>query len=46
VVKKTRQQHWYREELFARFIPVAVAGSYGGKDPVSSLQKDRLKIPL
>ena len=34
VVKKTHQQHWYREELFARFIPIATAGSYLGKDPI------------
>ncbi|AEI48423.1 DUF3291 domain-containing protein [Runella slithyformis] len=39
VVKKTRQQHWYREELFARFIPVAVSGSYEGKDPMGIIQK-------
>ncbi|WP_428654663.1 spheroidene monooxygenase [Runella sp.] len=35
VVKKTRQQNWYQEELFARFIPIATAGSYFGKDPVA-----------
>lgn len=34
VIKKTRQQQWYREELFARFLPIATAGSYLGKDPV------------
>lgn len=35
VVRKTRQQNWYREELFARFIPIATAGSYFGKDPLA-----------
>lgn len=44
VVKKTRQQHWYREELFARFIPIAVSGSYLGKDPLSSAKKVILAI--
>lgn len=44
VVKKTRQQHWYREELFARFIPVAVAGSYGGTDPVGNKKKVTLSV--
>ena len=34
VIKKTRQQHWYREELFARFTPIATAGTYLGKDPI------------
>ncbi len=26
IVKRTRQRGWYREELFARFVPVAVDG--------------------
>ncbi|MFN8347515.1 MAG: spheroidene monooxygenase [Spirosomataceae bacterium] len=43
VIKKTRQQQWYREELFARFVPVATAGSYLGKDPVLETALYRLR---
>jgi len=30
VVQKTRELGWYKEELFARFVPTAVVGSWEG----------------
>jgi len=32
IVRMTRQRNWYREDLFARFVPVATQGTYEGKD--------------
>ena len=32
IVQQTRQQNWYAEDLFARFQPLATAGTYYGKD--------------
>ena len=32
IVKRTRQRGWYREELFARFVPVATQGTLHGQD--------------
>jgi heme-degrading monooxygenase HmoA len=46
VVKKTRQQHWYKEDLFARFVPIATAGSYFGKDPIVDFEKSRFGSSL
>ncbi|MBC7745658.1 MAG: DUF3291 domain-containing protein [Flavobacterium sp.] len=35
VIKKTRTENWYSEELFARFKPVASFGSLNGINPLS-----------
>jgi len=32
VVKMTRRDNWYKEDLFARFLPVAVAGTWKGQE--------------
>lgn len=35
VIKKTRTENWYKEELFARFKPIATFGTIKGQDPLS-----------
>ena len=37
VIKKTRDEKWYNEELFARFKPVASFGTINGKDPLNGI---------
>lgn len=34
VIKKTRSENWYSEELFARFIPIKSRGTLRGKNPL------------
>ncbi len=34
VVKKTRDEDWYAEDLFARFIPIEVEGTTNGINPL------------
>jgi len=34
IIKKTRSENWYSEELFARFKPVAAWGTLNGADPL------------
>lgn len=37
VIKKTRDENWYSEELFARFKPIASFGTINGKNPLENL---------
>ncbi len=37
VIKKTRQDRWYSEDMFVRFIPLKTFGTNKGKDPLAGM---------
>ncbi|WP_121198622.1 DUF3291 domain-containing protein [Mucilaginibacter gracilis] len=39
VIKKTRTEKWYKEELFARFKPLETWGTINGKNPIKTYLK-------
>src|SRR5919199_1452707 len=41
VIRRTRQEGWYREEFFARFQPLSSWGSWDGSDPVATTASGR-----
>ncbi len=37
VIRKTRKENWYSEDMFVRFIPIASTGSINGTNPLKGI---------
>ena len=37
VIRKTRKENWYSEDMFIRFVPLAAYGSINGKNPLEGI---------
>jgi hypothetical protein len=37
VIRRTRDERWYAEELFARFRLLGTEGTLNGKDPLNTI---------
>ena len=37
VVRRTRQEDWYGEDLFTRFVPLKAEGTWNGQNPMNNL---------
>jgi len=44
VIKKTRSDNWYSEELFARFKVLSATGTWKGKDPLRDILKPEFDL--